>query len=172
MRSNPGNLSDVSGLLPTSLCGVFLIYEAQMEYWCCDGSEILEEVTKREKQAGIRPEADVDTYMKVSYGLQLELNLLIWTLVTKTVSYSRKLCKFWWWLKVVGFKTFLSEKENSIVWILIRFASWVIKSLAFSNGVDTILQATALPGAKGSLAVEYNLKVNFLTVLLSVLCRF
>lgn len=30
------------------------------------GVEILEEVMKREKQAGLRPEADVDVYMKVS----------------------------------------------------------------------------------------------------------
>ena len=28
--------------------------------------EILEEVTKREKQAGLRSDPDVDTYMKVS----------------------------------------------------------------------------------------------------------
>lgn len=33
---------------------------------CCDdGTEILEEVLRREKEAGIRPDHDVDTYMKV-----------------------------------------------------------------------------------------------------------
>lgn len=33
--------------------------------------DLLEEVTKREKEAGIRPEADVDTYMKVSVQILL-----------------------------------------------------------------------------------------------------
>lgn len=32
--------------------------------------EIMEEVSRREKQAGVTPEPDIDTYMKVNYILQ------------------------------------------------------------------------------------------------------
>jgi hypothetical protein len=35
-------------------------------WWAWVYSEMLEEISRREKEAGIRPEADVDVFMKVS----------------------------------------------------------------------------------------------------------
>ncbi len=59
IRANQGRNSDAEFGSPRTPQRCF-------SWWAWVYSEMLEEISRREKEAGIRPEADVDVFMKVS----------------------------------------------------------------------------------------------------------
>ena len=70
-------------------------YELGLENWLCIDDmvsalkEIMMEVSKREKEAGIVPDPEIDTYMKVLYLYSENFPFLLWSLADFMIRGSR-----------------------------------------------------------------------------------
>lgn len=110
---------------------------------CCDdGTEILEEVLRREKEAGIRPDHDVDTYMKVRiFNLSKSSIFIAFLTVEIEQGLDSHILSYWLYDSLLGCQS-------------VKFYILTVELLLCYH------QAIALPGAAGSLAAEYTLKVR------------